>query len=548
MSPRFEIALATLAILVIPVAIIAFNWAGEDCWITYRYAENFGEGHGLVFNPGDTDAESRVEGYSNPSLTVMLGVIHWLGGSVVYGSRWIAILSAALTVWLLGRFSITWLGAGKARWLCLLAPALFALHPLVQYQIGRALETTLHTALLVVAALMWLRGRPLGTSLALGLVALTRPEGFLFIAPFVAVWALEWWFSRSERGSRLDWAALAWLVIPWALIVAAIFLWRHAHYGHWFPNSVTLKTTPGSAGSSLRLVRNFVISWSFLPLAVPLACAGFREMSAIQRRGLLLCGFLMAHQLVFIIAVGDVAASAYRHFIPIIPFACLCLARVADLMLASIAWRPLRAYLILALMAASIFTVSNGDGSRTRLHVRLREFVHGYGGEWNSPISQFAFHWRWFHSPPIRIDTRAGLWMREHLPPDALVAADQMGQLAYHAGQPMLDLFGLMDEHIARAGLDLNYVFARNPDFVVFMWWVPSGDYTPFQQPLRDDPRFGERYRLRWRLRLDNGPYEVNRFHIFVRRDLDDGLPVEDVLLPGSFEESERFWRVWEGS
>ena len=35
-------------------------WLTDDAFISFRYARNLLEGHGLVFNPGE-----RVEGYTN---------------------------------------------------------------------------------------------------------------------------------------------------------------------------------------------------------------------------------------------------------------------------------------------------------------------------------------------------------------------------------------------------------------------------------------------------------------------------------------------------
>lgn len=45
----------------------ALRWVCDDSFISFRYARNLAEGHGLVFNAGE-----RVEGYTNLAWTLML--------------------------------------------------------------------------------------------------------------------------------------------------------------------------------------------------------------------------------------------------------------------------------------------------------------------------------------------------------------------------------------------------------------------------------------------------------------------------------------------
>jgi hypothetical protein len=423
----FHLVLAALALLVFPVAIIAFNWAGEDCFITYRYAENLAEGHGAVFNTTESTAEERVEGYSNPTMMFLLAGVHRLGGSTIYGSRWVAALSAAGTVMLLGLMALSLGGTARSHSWALLPAAMFALQPVIHYQVGRALEATLLTFFLTLSAHLFIQRRMILASVALALTAWSRPEAFLYVGPFLAAFAIEWWLSRTEdQRSRV--ATLFKLLVPWALATIAMFVVRRYYYGHWMPNSVALKTTPGAFGSSLPLVRDFIVSWSFLPVLIPFAATGIRTTDPIRRRALLISGLLIAHQLAFIVAVGNVPASPFRHFVPLIPFACLLIAESVALAGNSMPSRWLRVYAVVALLGLNLYTVNNHDAPRTRLHVRLKEFIRNYGGSLNNPIQQFAFHWDWFHSPPRRVDAEVGRWVWSNLPHDILIAADQMGR------------------------------------------------------------------------------------------------------------------------
>ena len=60
---------AALAVALVPFALLVwrFDFVCDDAYITFRYARNFAEGRGLVYNPGE-----RIEGYTNFAWTVMV--------------------------------------------------------------------------------------------------------------------------------------------------------------------------------------------------------------------------------------------------------------------------------------------------------------------------------------------------------------------------------------------------------------------------------------------------------------------------------------------
>ena len=71
MIPRhtYITIVVALAVALVPYQIATFNHIGEDCFISFRYVENFVEGKGLVYNLGE-----RVEGYSNFLWVMVLGL------------------------------------------------------------------------------------------------------------------------------------------------------------------------------------------------------------------------------------------------------------------------------------------------------------------------------------------------------------------------------------------------------------------------------------------------------------------------------------------
>ena len=62
--------LILLAIAIIFVIhCLSLDFTQDDAYISYRYAENFIQGNGLVFNPGE-----RVEGYTNFLWIILLSL------------------------------------------------------------------------------------------------------------------------------------------------------------------------------------------------------------------------------------------------------------------------------------------------------------------------------------------------------------------------------------------------------------------------------------------------------------------------------------------
>ena len=254
-----------LAALSVPwLALLGFlayvsRFLTDDAFISFRYARNLLEGHGLVWNPGE-----RVEGYSNFLWVLELAAIWAATGVPPEDAVW--WLSAAFTAATLGamawwvwrlpdlrnRALVWWMALGL---LC--TSATFAV-----WTSGGGLETRQFTffVVLAVVALTAHRGSRRGlfvASFSLALASLTRPEG-----PLVAACCFAWWAAQEvadrERGGggargmgvrgwalgllrRIDWREATALALPFLLIVGAHFLWRYSYYDEWLPNTYYAK-------------------------------------------------------------------------------------------------------------------------------------------------------------------------------------------------------------------------------------------------------------------------------------------------------------------
>ena len=278
----------------------------DDAFISFRYARNLIEGHGLVFNPGE-----RVEGYSNFLWTLELAAL-WavFGLRPEHAAPWLSVACTA------GTLAALWWHAAHAPGLprrtltawtataLLCTSATFAV-----WTSGGGLETRQFT-FLVTLAFALAACRPdreralLAASLALAAACLTRPEGPLFA--FAAVgWLLV---QRRIDAGRWRPAVRSALVLagPCAAIAAAHYLWRYGYYGEWLPNTYYAKYVRPWYEMGWRYLASGALEtglYLWLPLAGGAAVAAWR-----RRRSLALVlplGCVAAHMLYLARVGGD---------------------------------------------------------------------------------------------------------------------------------------------------------------------------------------------------------------------------------------------------
>ena len=213
----------------------------DDAFISFRYARNLVEGHGLVHNLGE-----YVEGYSNFLWVLELAALWGVFGlRPEHSAPWLSVVCtvgtlAAMLGWvarlpgLPQRRLVAWMAVGLV---C--SSATFAV-----WTSGGGLETrqfTLFVVLAVVGLTLYPENRRVlvGVSLSLAAAALTRPEGPLF-----AACCFGWYVGQRRVGTGRWWPgwrdAVA-LVTPFVLLVAGHYLWRYGYYGEWLPNTYYAK-------------------------------------------------------------------------------------------------------------------------------------------------------------------------------------------------------------------------------------------------------------------------------------------------------------------
>lgn len=202
----------------------------EDAAILMRYAKHFGEGMGIVWNPG----EAPVDGATDFLFMILVGGLYRLGISLELGVRFIGIGLHFLTILLV------YLGSrrmsGSNPWVAWLSAAFLAVSPGLRY-----VEASFGTPFFAFfVALTWYLAviaadRPRSTTLAVlfgvsSLVTgLIRPEGVIVAAFMMLAIVVKAGFKASRK------ILLFYLLINF-LVGGAYFLWHWNYFGYPLPN------------------------------------------------------------------------------------------------------------------------------------------------------------------------------------------------------------------------------------------------------------------------------------------------------------------------
>jgi hypothetical protein len=473
----------------------------DDAYISYRYARNLVTGSGLVFNPGE-----RVEGITNLlwTLGVAGGIGLGLDGKLAGHALGVASGAAVLL------FTFLLAGTKRSRrdvWVAAVAPwIVLAAAPFSAWSTS-GMETPLFAATTTAALAAFARDRLGWTTAALVLATLTRPDGVILAAVVYGLALLR--HGRHGRALRRGWLP----PLAYALALALLTVFRLAYYGSPLPNTFYAKTGGVPFSWGIRYVAEFLgggAGW----LLIPALFAAARDRTAWPALG------FVALQSLYVVWIGGDAFPHSRFLVPALP----CLAALGVMgTRRAFGVQPQLGVAMSALLAAALARFVLGTALTPTLlgvallaglgalcarfqrwgilragalvllsalaGVLLRDAVAvaRRGAERPSLSARGDIRWRavrgaqTFESIGIR---RAALLLgrRERGEPIRLVATGAIGSLGYFSDLPLLDIYGLVDETIARsqdaprhadwawpghARSNADYVFSREPDYIL---------------------------------------------------------------------------------
>jgi len=417
-----------------------YSFLGDDAFISFRYARNLVEGHGLVWNPGE-----RVEGYTNFLWVVLMamGMLFKIAPEVL--SNILGTASGVAVLLLLVR-----LGAKYHGWrspVIWLPPVVLATSRTFTAWCTGGLAAMFFTMLVFLALVRFADERekpelsPCLSSLLFAAAALTRPEGNIFAA-VAGVFFLVGLF----QGKRRIKAFVLWL-LPFAAIVGAHLIWRRYYYGYWLPNSFYAKVSGFWGEQAYHYLSMFHRDYKvflFAPVAL---------LPVIVRRHFIdgLFAASIAAYLAYVVYVGG-DRFEFRFLVPLLPLFYWLLAEGIALIASVGKVRQgvrriafvVAAGLALTLWVSTYLGSTRPEAKKTRYDIASIEEIRAYAER----------------------RAREGKFLRELierrlLPDDLVLCVTGAGAVPYYSGLPTVDLYGMNDTTIAHMEISERGVIAH---------------------------------------------------------------------------------------
>ncbi|HEV2843984.1 MAG TPA: hypothetical protein VG477_03990 [Thermoanaerobaculia bacterium] len=451
----------------------------DDSWIHLQFARNLARGFGLSYNPGEF-----VTGSTSPLWTALLALLFPLPGDVTV---WTKLLGLALH---LAGIAATWrlsreLGLGRG--LSALATGLTLSTSWLVWSALSGMEIPLFVLLSLWGMVLHTRERadaslpPLSLAV-LAVAVLARPEGLLLLL----LATLDRFLLFEREGEVLRWRRPSPRVLLLGVALALCALAGPFIFYAWAGGSVLPTTYAAKGGGEVRsllpngryLFNVLGIFFRSQPWSVLLTGAGV--LALVQRlgtprdRGLLPALWVLGLPLAYsMLTPGPtkMLGNFGRYYFPLFPVLAVLAAVGLEGTVRALDGlrRPLRLALAwtgaAAILAPSVVTLIQGE----------RFYVQNVANVEES-------------------DVAIARWLADRIPPDAVLAVNDIGAIKYLLPNPVVDLASIATPDIGRevraaaaAGTPwgkamLDAVARRQPAYIViFPSWFPD---------LARDPRF----------------------------------------------------------
>lgn len=422
-----------------------YPFLSDDSLISLRYVQRFIEGKGFTWNDGHP-----VEGYSNLLWILMISFLGKLGMNLIISAR---VLGIACSVGTLAVICSYFKTINVRKEYVFLTVFLLVTTPCFTVWAIGGLEQPLYIFLLTLTLTEVSKiindknkGRVYFLSLWLGLLAITRPDGFLFTILTTIFLIFIFRKSRKDLIRVFVFAGM----IP-ALFLLGQLLFRYDFYGELVPNTALVK---------VKITMHHVIRGGFYVFksffgTLLFSSLGLYCLFYLVYKKKNLFGFYLLLNIVvwtaYIVTVGGDIFPAFRHY-----------------------------YVVLILLVFVIIFGLNEMQFRfktkmTRVGFIVLLLINPFI-QLLIPDNHYAIEERWEFR-----GLNLGETLKNTFPETTLIAVTAAGCIPYASELPTVDMLGLNDYYTPRhppknfgTGMlahelgDANYVLGRNPDIIIY--------------------------------------------------------------------------------
>jgi hypothetical protein len=374
--------------------------------------------------------------------------------------------------------------------LALIAPLLYSIYYPFHIWTTGGLETSLFVLLLLSGVYYsYIESqnpskRVLISILFFILLVLTRPEGILYFCLVEGIILFYHYIIKKEKAILFQ---RFFSLLAIGIIYLIYFIWKITYYGEFLPNSFQAKAGFNIfTQKGIRYLSFFLIFTS--PIIILAIIGLFKMLVEIEGKMLndnsfrtiifLLTPIIINFLIVLSISKFN-AAQGFRFILPAMPFIIL------------LALHPIK-----ALINKSLEEIISLNLNIKHIVFQFTPFV--------LLISLIIFP---MTSPLIHTNTsntdvnekfyKLAGWINENVPDEDLIAFTDMGIIPYYTDNEYLDIWGLLDEHIAEEGLDIEYILSKNATLIILKE-VFSGT-----KQIRQDDDFQENYELLYIIKME---------------------------------------------
>lgn len=457
-----------LAVALYGILAYSLNFTQDDAYISYRYAANYLNGHGLVYNIGE-----RIEGFTNFGWTAFLLLVGVLGGDYIWWSKIVGALFGAGIVVLTYLLGQQVFGRGGLRFTAV-AVVLVGVNQSLAYWSPAGLETAAFGFFSLLALLMYLRRNWL-LIFALLMAVWLRPEGAVVAAILIA----------SEFLQTRTWPRFSFLSAAVAFVVSLPFVaFKLFYYHSILPNPFYAKTSFNleQLKNGLEYAGQFAQHYGFYFVGLAVFLVPPLFWKRLSREFISVWLFVILY-FVYVILIGGDVLKVHRFFLPIFgPWAVLIVLGMQT----AIRSLPIKTqHLVLVLVTMLMLALTY-------------ELPRSVVLQYNENEKAFT----------EKMDFKAGV-MKAADPRPFSVAIATIGIYGYKLlGHDIIDMVGLTDSTIARyseppiPGMETTwkeqkhntkYILQRAPDYIIFSTGIKPS--APAERALLLYRQFVECYR-----------------------------------------------------